>query len=267
MSRSINNPEIVKLAVCSDLRKNILISLNEGDKSLGDLRERLEISSTTAIHALRDLEKHRLTQQGPDRKYALTNIGNIIALKLMDFSDLAEVITKHERFWLEHDISGIPEHLIMKMGCLKEATLLESHATDIFKVHAAYIDLVSRAKEIKGVSPIFVPEFSSIFKTIVENKIDVQLIVTEKVLEKIDKNILENILSNENAKLKVYMLKEDVKVAVTVTDYFFSLGFFHFDGTYDWNKDLISYDKKGIDWGRKLFQWYLKKVELLNVDD
>lgn len=259
MKRKTNIQDILRLAVCSDLRMNILIGLNDGKKSLGGLRDELNISSTTAIHALRELEKGNLVFQDSHRNYSLTKIGRVIALKLIDFSDAIEILKKLERFWLEHDLSGIPDNLLEKVGWLKNSTLLEAKATDIFLVHTTYIDMITRAKEIKGISPIFVPEFSSIFKTLVtEKNVDVQLVVTEGVLNKIDKAILENIHSE---KLKLYMMKEDAKVAATLTDYYFSLGFFNLDGTYDWNRDLISYDEKGIEWGRELFDWYLKQAE------
>ena len=47
----------IQLVACSALRRNLLVSLSEGDKPLGDIRDELNVSSTTAIHALRDLEK------------------------------------------------------------------------------------------------------------------------------------------------------------------------------------------------------------------
>jgi predicted transcriptional regulator len=252
--------DILRTAVCSDLRRNLLISLHEGKKSLGELRDGLNTSSTTAIHSLRELEKGNLIFQDSDRDYLLTKIGKIIAFKLIDFSNAAEVLKKQERFWLEHDLSGIPDHMLEKIGWLKDSTLLESKPTDLFLVHATYIDMITKAKEIKGISPIFVPEFSSVYGTLAKKDVDIQLLVTEKVMDKIDKKILESLISDENTKLKLYILKEDVKVATTLTDYYFSLGFFNLDGSYDWNKDLISYDKKGIEWGRELFEWYLKKA-------
>ena len=109
MSKIENYHDIHRLAVCSDLRRNILFSLFEGNKSLGNLRDGLKISSTTAIHALKDLEKGNLTFQDKNKNYSLTNIGRIIAMKLIDFSNAAEVLKKQEKFWLEHDLSGIPD--------------------------------------------------------------------------------------------------------------------------------------------------------------
>jgi predicted transcriptional regulator len=261
MSRSIKNPEIVKLAVCSDLRKNILISLNEGDKSLGDLRERLDISSTTAIHALRDLEKHRLTQQDKDRKYCLTNIGSIIALKLMDFEDAAEILTKHERFWLEHDLSGIPEQLLGKIGWLKDSEVVQINSLDIVKTHESFVRFMKPAKWIKGVTPIFSADYPAVFKEIIEKNVSTQVILTDAVLKKsidaIGKEYFDKLISKYMFDLLA--TDENLKVAFTVTDAFLSIGLFTNNGLYDPTHDLVSTDSRAIQWGIELFEYYRGK--------
>jgi len=61
----------LRLAACSNLRSEIITSLKGGKKSLSELRDELEVSSTTAIHALRELEKGNLVFQDADRAYAL----------------------------------------------------------------------------------------------------------------------------------------------------------------------------------------------------
>jgi predicted transcriptional regulator len=261
MRNKTNIQDIHRLAVCSDLRRNILINLYEGEKSLGDLRDELKISSTTAIHALRELEKVGLTFQDANRKYALTNTGRITTLKLVDFSDAAEVLKKHERFWLEHDLSGIPEHMMERIGWLRDSTLTENTSTDIFKVHTNFINLLQGAKEIKGVSPIFHPEFMHLFEDLIINKkVDVELILTKEVMEKLDKAVIKKIYTCEDAKFKLYVT-EEAKAAFTVTDFFLSFGLFYADGTYDYNRDLVIYNKEGIEWGRDLYGWYLQQAE------
>ncbi|MCX9010963.1 MAG: winged helix-turn-helix domain-containing protein [Candidatus Methanoperedens sp.] len=255
----MTNQDIHRLAVCSDLRRNLLIVLNEGKKSLGDLRDGLQVSSTTVLHALRELEKNSLTFQDKDKNYSLTNIGRIVALKMLDFNDAAETLRNHERFWLEHDLSGIPQNLMERIGCLKDSILVENTPTDIFKVHSNFINLLKNAKEIKGVSPFFIPEFSLLFEELILKKnIDIQLLLTKEVQEKIDKEVLKKIFLKENSKFELYILKEDVKIAFTVTDYFLSIGFFRYDGIYDYNNDIISYSKEANAWGRDLFEHYAK---------
>ncbi len=122
-----NNPRLMqntlRLAACSDLRRAIIISLQTGKKPLSELRGDLGVSSTTAIHALRELEKDNLIFQDETRDYALTKIGEIIALKLSDFIDAIEALKKHEDFWLTHDLSGIPEPLLEKIGDLNNSVV------------------------------------------------------------------------------------------------------------------------------------------------
>jgi len=258
----MNIRDMLHLTACSDLRRNILISLNEHDKSLRELREELKTSSTTALHALKELETSNLTFQTKNKNYGLTNIGRTLSLKLLDLISAVEVLKKHERFWLDHDMSGIPEHMLEKIGWLKSSNLIEDTATDIFKVHTNFITLLACAKEIKGISSIYVPEFMNLFSDLIINKkAEVELILTQEVIGKIDKSVINNIISDKSLKFKLYITREEVKAAFTVTDYFFSLGLYHFNGNYDYNRDLLSYDMKGIEWGKNLFEWYLKQAE------
>ena len=252
----------LQLATCSDLRRGILVSLKEDKKALSELRNELGISSTTAIHALRELEKDNLLFQDETRDYALTKIGEVIALKLTDFMDAIDVLKKHEDFWLMHDLRGIPPHLLEKIGWLRDSTLIEAPATDVLKIFTNFVDILKNAKEIRGVTSMFIPDFGSLLKELtLEKNVDVELILTEEILEEIDKEILKRIFADKSSKLKLYMMKGEVKVAFTVTDYLLSFGLFNIDGTYDWNKDLISYNRKAIEWGSELFEWYCKRAE------
>jgi predicted transcriptional regulator len=266
MRKKMDSGELLRLVICSDLRKNLLISLNEDKKSLGDLRNELNISSTTAIHALRELEKSNLTFQDKDKNYVLTKIGRILTMKVADFSNAVDVLKKYERFWLEHDLTGIPEHMIEKIGWLMDSTLLEAPNTDIFKVYSTFIELLKNAKEIRGVSSIFVPDYTTLFKDIIlTKKIDTKLVLTEEVLEKIDKNILKEISDDKSVKLELYISKKELKIGFMVTNLAFSLGLFDSNGIYDWNRDLISDDQKAIAWGYELFEYYTGNSERIDL--
>jgi len=266
-----NNPErmqnTLRLAVCSDLRRSILITLKEDKKPLSELRDALGVSSTTAIHALRELERDNLVFQDEHRDYALTKIGEIIALKLTDFVNAIEVLKKHQDFWLTHDLTGIPPHLFEKIGWLRDSTIVKDTATDIFKSHSNFINLLGGAKEMKGVSSIFVPDYPHLFEELIlKKKADVELIVTKEVLEKIDEEMLKEIFASKSSKLKLYITEENARANFTVTDYFLAIGLYRIDGTYDYSRDLVSYNKEAIGWGRKLFEWYLNKAEKIFLD-
>lgn len=257
-----NVRDILHLAICSDLRRDILIFLIDGRKSLGELREKLNVSSTTAIHALRELEKRRLTYQDDARDYRLTNTGKIIARKIINLRNAAEILAKYEKFWDERDISGIPDHLLNKIECLNDAILLTSATTDIFKVYTNFITLVTNSREIQGISPIFLPELTQLFAELVSKGAQVELIVTNDVLNKILETADPILLKQSmNGNLKLRVLEHNPKVAFSSGDNFISLGLFRADGTYDYSDDLISYSKEAIGWGRELFRHYYKLSE------
>lgn len=258
----MNRPDMLQLVVCSDLRRNILISLSEHEKSLADLREELKITSTTALHALKELEKRNLTYQDTNKKYAITNIGRVITLKLMDSMIATEALKKHERFWLDHDLSGIPEHLLRNIGWLKNSNLIQINPLDIIKTHSNYLSYLKAAKWIKGVSPIYSPDYTEIFKELVYNKVETILILNEDVFNKSTEMIgVENLNAGiKNSRLEVFIAKEKLSLAFTVTDSFLSLGLFNKNGIYDTAFDLVATDDLAIKWGVELFNFYIPKA-------
>jgi predicted transcriptional regulator len=251
----------LRLATCSELRRDIFIALQAGKKALRELRDELSVSSTTAIHALRELEKDNLIFQDGDRDYALTKIGGVIALKLSDFVDAIDVLKKHEEFWLTHDLSGIPPHLLEKIGALRGSSLLKIDALQL--PHDEFINLLCQSKWVKGISPIYFSDYAMRLNELINVHCDVQLILTVDVLNKFIDSIglddLKNGISQGN--LQMSLTKEEVNVAFTVADNFVSLGLFRLDGTYDLTVDLISHDREAINWGIKLFEYYQQKAD------
>ena len=263
MKGKTNIEDMLKLCVCSDLRMNLLLVLNFGKKSLGELKISLNISATTAIHTLRELERGNLVFQDSERKYSLTQIGKIAALKLIDFSNAAEVLKKYERFWLDHDLSGIPEFLLEKIGWLKNSNIVQIDSLDIIKTHESFVRFIKPAKWLKGVTPIFSSDYPVIFKEMIERNVNTQAIMTDAVLKKtIDafgKENFDKLISNYNFDLLA--THENLKVAFMVTDGFLSLGLFSNNGIYDPTHDLISSDSKAIQWGAELFEHYRGKAK------
>ena len=258
--------DIIHLALCSDLRRSILVFLSDGKKSLGDLRENLNVSSTTAIHALRDLEKHNLTFQDHERNYQLTTIGTVVTYEITDFSNTAEALARAKELLLEHDISGIPTSLLKKVGCLKDATVIAIDSTDLYKIHNIFMNSLRGVKEINGISPIFVSDYPTVFEEILGHQVEVQLIVTADVLEKVvqatDKESLRRALDKN---LKLYIIKQDPRVAFTSTDKFIFLGLYNLNGSYDLSKLLMSKSNEAIEWGRMLFEHYIRLSTLVTL--
>lgn len=254
--------EMMRLLVCSDLRKNLVLSLQNGPHSLADLRNETGASSTAAIHALRELEREHLTRENEKREYALTNIGQIIALKLEDLTKTIAVLNAHSSFWLEHDLSSIPETFLQMFGSLHESFLVTSTATDVTKVFETFATFLDNSREVKGLSPVFFPELITAFIRLVSKGVNSELIVTQPVLDKIlELSDLDELRQACKQSLKLHVIKQSPQIAFTVTDYFISIGLFRLDGMYDIGSDLLSYNQEALDWGQKLFGYYVSLSE------
>ncbi|SNQ59143.1 transcriptional regulator FilR1 domain-containing protein [Candidatus Methanoperedens nitratireducens] len=59
---------------------------------------------------------------------------------------------------------------------------------------------------------------------------------------------------------------ENIKVGMTVTDRCLSLGLYKKDGvTYDTTTDLFSFNRRAIEWGRRLFEYYHQRSDILEI--
>ncbi len=263
-----DSAEIIRLLTCSDLRKNLILTLNNGAASLADLRQHTGVSSTAAIHALRELEKDHLTTQDDKRNYTLTNVGKILALKLACLVKATNVLAEHAPFWLEHDLSGIPEIFLKDIGSLEESHLLTSTPTDVFKAFSTFVMLLENSRQIRGVSPIFTPDLVEIFVGLVAKGISIELIVTREVLDKMlevsPRGPLKEALG---ANLKLFVIEQNPKTAFTVTDYFVTIGLYRFGESYDYSDELLCYSTEGIRWGNMLFDYYLTRSERCVLED
>jgi predicted transcriptional regulator len=257
----------LKFISSSGVRAKIIISLTSGTKELNDLKEELTMDTSNILHAIRDLEKKDIIFKQKNN-YILSPTGIIIGLKLVDIIKTISAVQKNKKIWLNHEISGIPEHMILRMGELYNSNLVESELTDILKPRENYSQILMDSKNIKGISPIFYPNYINEFKLLIKNGKDVELILTSNIIKKIMNFIdpasimeLRELLSQE--KLKIWTTDDNIKVAFTVTDKSISLGLFSTNGEYDTTKDLVSDHPDAVTWGNNLFEFYREKSNIL----
>jgi predicted transcriptional regulator len=257
----------LKFISSSRVRAKIIISLTSGTKELKDLKDDLSMDTSNILHAIKDLEKQDLIYKQEDI-YNLSPTGIILGLKLVDIIKTISTVQKNKKLWLNHEISDIPEHMILRIGELYDSTLVESELTDIFKPLENYSQILADSKNIKGISPIFNPDFISEFKLLVKDGKEIELILTPQIIKEIMSFMdpasmmeLGELLSQE--KIKIWTTDHNIKVAFTVTDKFISLGLFSTNGEYDTTKDLISDHSDAVTWGNNLFEFYRRKSNLL----
>lgn len=255
--------EILRLLACSELRNNLAKALRNGQKmTLSELSEKVGASSPAAVHALRELGKEQITHQDEKRNYALTNIGEIVTRRFQEVNTTITALTRNRDFWITHNLSDIPNHLLDKIGCLADTTILTSAADDLFKVWSSFYMLLENSKYIRGISPIFTGDLTPLFERLASRNIDIELIFTPAVLEATLKTVDRKELALALEKnLKIFTIKKQPNFASTVTDYFLFMGFFRPDGLFDWTNGLLSQSPEALEWGRELYQYYAEKAE------
>jgi predicted transcriptional regulator len=242
----------------SELKLKTLLSLLEGEKKIAELRSDGETRDSTIFHVLEefgDLNLTTKTQGG----YRLSSLGIIEAKILKEHVLAADVIEKFKDFWLSHNVDDLPAHLLQNVGALKDAVLVRTEATELGIVHKTFMETVKTSKRIKGISPIFHPDFISLFGQLLEQGCTIDLVVSSEVLGKIasfvDLELVKKYLIED--KLRVFV-KDNLKIALALTENSFSLGLFALSGMYDDSTDLWSDSKEAVEWGEHLFEDVVK---------
>lgn len=254
----------LKFLTASDVRTKIIIVLNDGLKNLGDLKDETNLNSSTILHGMNQLEEKNLIlkQSGG---YSLSQTGKIVALNLISLIKASTSIGELEKLFLKHEIGAIPEYLLENIGSLKNAVVVESTPTDVMKPHTVHAELLSKAKEIKYISSVLLPQKIEMFEELLENS-SLQLMVTPEILEKWieikGKENLKKALAEKDFKLWEI---EDARMSFTVADKFIALGLFSTDGIYDLHKYLIAEDEEAVEWGNLLFEHYLKNAKEIKL--
>lgn len=248
--------ENLKAFTRSAVRTRIMLCLRETPMSAAQLEEEMGIRASTILHSMREMIESCLVGKS-GQIYSLTNIGKIEAQLIDELVSAIVILVKHREFWLNHDISGIPEGLLAKIGMLGQSQIISADPVALLKVHQSFVKEIQNSKEIYGVSPIIFPDHTSAIAEAVRNGARAELILTDKILNIVFKEHYLLLKEAKNFKeFKLYKIKGDVKVAFTVTDKLISLGLFGQDGIYDMTSDLFCYGEKAKTWGMELFEYY-----------
>jgi predicted transcriptional regulator len=250
----------------SELKIKILLNLLDGEKKISELRIGTETRDTTILHVLEEFGDLDLTAK-TQGLYRLTPIGLIEAKSLKEFILTTEVLEKFKIFWLSHNIDGIPPHLLQNIGALKDSLLVQTQALELGVVHQTFLETVRKSKRIKGISPIFHPDFISLFGQMLEQGSTIELIVNSEVLNKITGFVDFRLITKylEENRLRVF-LNDDLRIALALTEHTFSLGLFSLSGTYDDNMDLRSTNAEAIKWGERLFEETVKDSQRFGLN-
>lgn len=262
-----NIREDVQLIHRSRLMTEILLSSIESNKTLPQLREITGSTSQALIPKIRKLESMHFLEEN-DHEYQLTSLGKVIASKIADFNRTIESINRHSCFWTNHYMEGIPAMLLNEIGDLFNSEIISDTNVNLFNVYTNYLKIVKEARHISGISSVMSPGHADAIGERIIEGIPVELVVSRNVaLQLKEEPYLSKIkVLAECKNFRLMVTDENIKVGLTVTDGCVSLGLYKKDGvTFDTTTDLFSFDQRAIAWGKRLFEYYSERADILEI--
>lgn len=241
----------------SAVRTKIMLCLRDRRITAGELEKEMNIRTSTILHSMKDLIETGLVNK-KGMHYSLTNIGKIQTILLDELVAAIVLLDQHAEYWQSHDLSGIPEHLLAKMGMLGRSQRITSDPASPLKSLDNFMQELSRAKNIRGVSSFIAPGFPEIIKDCVERGANVELILTDSILNVVSKEYFDLINSLRGANnFRLYHLDKNINIGFTVTEHLLALGLWRLDGTIDLaGGELICIGEDATSWGYELFEYY-----------
>ncbi|OEC84499.1 MULTISPECIES: helix-turn-helix transcriptional regulator [Methanobacterium] len=243
----------LKFITSSDIRAKIIISLKEGPKKLGDLKDEVHMRSSSILHSMSQLEtKNLITREF--QSYSLSQTGEMAATVIIDMVNSFSLIKENENFWLKHNINEIPEKLMEKIDHLNNFKVITSPNSEQF----LFKELLLHSKVIKGIiSPLIIYDELEV----VNKKENVHIILANNTSNDIIEELkFRNISITEN--IKLWEIKDNLKLILIVADNFMLLNLPQEEDSISY---LVSETEESIEWGNKLFNHYLSQAEELNI--
>ena len=239
---------------------------------LSDQIDLIDYSSSNIIHTLNDMENEGLIKKSSEEGYVLTNLGKIETALIFNLIKVMASLSKNCEFWLTHDISGIPKHLLSRIGELLGCEILRVPYYGSKKALSYYVRVIKRAnKELKGVSPFFHQDLSDAVEFAIAKKVKVELVLTNdvvyKILEAFEDRLEDFKEYISSGIINIWVTDEDLKEGFAVSETTLLFGLFKDDGIYDLDTNLISHSNEALSWARELFEHYRSKATRIHLKD
>lgn len=247
----------IKYILTSTMRTRLLLTIYEDSKNLDDLRNELNKPSATILHGLKELENINLIKK-VQKYYQLTSNGYLLTTNMRKLIENWYSINNNKLFWNNHDLEDIPEDILKDIYLLKDSEYINSTTSDLSHAFNKYIDLISNAKKLKMILPIYSENHFKHIIDLLNNKTleELELIINTDIFESMKSNEFFNEELMNNKKVKIFRVEKSLKIFLTFSKDFMSLTLFFKDGHYDDSQILINKNKNSIKWSKNLYDHY-----------
>jgi len=251
---------LLNLLASSKMRRNILLFLEDGPRTLSEIKDHLDVGSPQLSSKMKELLEYDVIRS--DRKtFSLTPQGRVILEKYTPFANTAEVFGKLSDYWRTHELDRVPEELMYRIGEICTAKCIENDVSDMNRLKNFRDQLMKNANWILSASPIFDEETSYLVFDLAARGVPVTIVTSNDVINRVSTEYVtdvQNILSIKAFSL--YSSKTDIGTPFILTDKCLYFTIYYRDGKTDLQMALVSDDPAAIQWGKDLFTYYEKRA-------
>ncbi|HII02164.1 TPA: winged helix-turn-helix domain-containing protein [Methanosarcinaceae archaeon] len=248
--------QLIDTIFFSEKRKNLLMFLMEGPKTIDEIKTELDVSSSPIMAQIRVLLKDGLLVQ-KESHYELSVKGKLIAPRMQPLLSTFRVFDENHEYWASQDLYTLPQHLRERLGELGSCREIVPDRTHIFDYPPEIMNNLYRAKTIMEISSFFRPGYPGLYLDLVRKGVEVSIVLDRPIFKKLASEYradVEAFISMENASL--YVCEHNIELASSlVTDRFTSISLVSKDGRY-YNHEMVSFEESAFAWGQELFGYY-----------
>ncbi|WP_321418098.1 winged helix-turn-helix domain-containing protein [uncultured Methanomethylovorans sp.] len=256
---------LIDVLFASDQRKEVLLLLQEETKETENLLTSLKTTRKKLLSQMKVLEEHHLVSHYDD-SYELTAIGKLVVDEIVPLLDKIEVLDTDIDYWGTRKLDFVPPHLFKRLLELKECQIINPYTQsiyarplDIYGTDDEFQETSKNSDNFCAVTAFFHPHFISMFTEMLHGKVKINIIVTPNVVDIIRNQYQAEyieIIKSKLFNLFVYPKKIDF-VSFAYNEYYLLMRLLTNEGNYDY-KYMLSSSQNALDWGKVLFEYYLK---------
>lgn len=252
---------LIDLLFMSQKRKDLLLLLKDGERTIEEIVDLLNVTQTGMLPQIKKLKDEFLVIQD-DRKYRLTPLAEILVEKMQPLIDTLEVIEENKIFWQERDLSDLSPAFLERLNELKPYSLVKPDPEKIFEIPSVFLKNIEKSKNILSLFSIFHPALSGIFLRIEDDNIEISLIVTKRIYERLKNDFQEELklyLARKNKQL--FVCSDEMKIAmITKTDCFMMADFLTWKGNYD-QQSIMAFEPASLKLAEDLILHYKDRAQ------
>ncbi len=255
--------QLVNLLLFSEKRKNLLLLLAEGPRSIDEIIDLLQIPRISLLPQIKKLKEEGLISQKDDVCH-LSIIGGILVKKARPLLDAASTFEDNDYFWAHRKLDSIPFYLLKRIGSLKGSQLIEPGLAHGFDLFPELINHFTGAPNVMLLFSYFHPQIPSFSLDLAKKGVQLQLLFSKDSFDRFSgdfRDTGEKILARKNASILVHAgTPLEMPVLIAISEKTMLLGFFNKRGRFE-GQYLLNFEPGALVWGRELFGYYAQRSE------